>query len=106
MQDRCQITFRRAILRLVSEEATNSVFLEVLPENADQWITCFESNRTALDYTIYSYFTTGGSEARRKAHYIHSIKFYDNEPDEVETDGDEFGGKTQSNEQNTVNNQE
>ena len=33
----------------------------------------------ALDYTVHTYIATGGSEPRRKSHYIHSIKFYDNE---------------------------
>ena len=55
-----------------------------MPEQSDDWIPCFESNRTAIDYLTYSYITTGGTQARRKAHYIHSIKFYDNEPEEID----------------------
>ena len=53
--------------------------LEVKPEGSDTWIPCFDSKRMSLDYTVHTYISTGGVEARRKGHYIHSIKFYDNE---------------------------
>ena len=46
---------------------------------SDDWITCIEYKEMALDYTVHTYIATGGSEPRRKSHYIHSIKFYDNE---------------------------
>ena len=85
MHTRCQVSFNRAILRLFSEEKTSRFLLEVLPEGAEEWVPCFETNSTAINYKVYSYITTGGVEAHRKAHYIHSVKMYDNEPDEVET---------------------
>ena len=53
--------------------------LEVKPESSSDWITCFDTKRMSLDYTVHTYISTGGVEPRRKGHYIHSIKFYDNE---------------------------
>ena len=42
------------------------------------------------DFHTHTYITTGGNEKGRKAHYVHSVKFYDNEEDtpvEQEDDG-------------------
>ena len=53
--------------------------LEVKPEGSNRWIPCINTKRMSLDYTVHTYISTGGVEARRKSHYIHSLKFYDNE---------------------------
>ena len=84
MHTRCQVNFSRAIVRILSEEKTATTLLEVLPEGADEWVPCIETNSTSINHTVYSYITTGGNGGHRKAHYINSLKFYDNETDEVE----------------------
>ena len=78
--------------------------VEVLPEGALEWVPCLTTNTTALDDWVTTYITTGGPEIvklpkgvsktdfqdsdlmiiPRKTHYIHSVKFYDNEPPETE----------------------
>ena len=35
MKDRCRVGFKRGIVRIVSEEATNTTMVEVLPEGVD-----------------------------------------------------------------------
>ena len=42
----------------------------------------------ALDYDVHTYIATGGTEPKRKSHYIHSVKFYDNE-EEMEAEREE-----------------
>ena len=66
-------------MRVFSEQATHTTLLEVKPEGSNQWIPCFETKLQSLDFKVHPYITTGGREGRRKAHYVHSIKFYDNE---------------------------
>ena len=58
----------------------------MLPEGGDMWIPCFKSNFTAITEKTYSYITTAGLKPNLKPHYIHSIKFYDNELEEVSDD--------------------
>ena len=81
--DSCVVTFNRATVRIVSEESSQTLLVEVLPEGGDMWIPCFRSNSTAITEKTYSYITTAGLKPHLKPHYIHSIKFYDNEPEEV-----------------------
>ena len=35
MKDRCRVGFKRGIVRIVSEESTNTTMVEVLPEGMD-----------------------------------------------------------------------
>ena len=54
----------------------------------NEWIPCIETNAMALDHNVHTYVSSGGHEQRRKSHYIHSIKFYDNE-DEMAAEKEE-----------------
>ena len=42
------------------------------------WTKCFEYPRS-IDYQVHTYISSGGANARRRAVFINSIKFYDNE---------------------------
>ena len=78
--------FNRATVRIVSEEISDTVLVEVLPHGDDDWIPCIRANYTAIVEKTYSYIATVSMDDHInhiKAHYIHSIKFYDNEPEEV-----------------------
>ena len=77
------MNFNRATVRIVSEEISETVLVEVLPYGGDDWIPCIRANYTAIVEKTYSYIATGSISPHIKAHYIHSIKFYDNEPEEV-----------------------
>ena len=79
MKDRCRVGFRRAIVRVFSEEATNTTLVEVKPEGVDQWVSCIDSKSGSINHNVHTFIASGGVEPRRKAHIIHSIKFYDNE---------------------------
>lgn len=84
MLQSCEVYFDRATIRIMSEQATTTIMLEVLPYHTFNWIPCFEFNRAAVDYANFFYLTTAPQKKteQRKAHYIHSIHFYDNEPDD------------------------
>ena len=77
------MSFNRATVRIVSEEVSETVLVEVLPHDGDDWIPCIRANYTAIVEKTFSYIATGSILPYIKAHYIHSIKFYDNEPEEV-----------------------
>ena len=79
LKDRCRVGFKRAILRVFSEESTNTTMIEVKPEGQDQWISCISTGVGSLNFNVHTYIASGGTEPRRKAHFIHSVKFYDNE---------------------------
>ena len=83
-EDSCIVSFNRATVRIVSEASSDTVLVEILPENKDDWIPCIRANSTAIEKETHSYIATSVAQPHMIAHYIHSIKFYDNEPEEVE----------------------
>ena len=52
--------------------------IEVKRHGQDSWDQCIVHRGGSLDYNIHTYIATGDTNQRR-GHFIHSIKFYDNE---------------------------
>ena len=72
------MNFKRAIFRIESDNSRNTTTLEVKPEGASEWKTCFEYPQS-IDYTVHTYLSSGGAIKKRRAVFVNSVKFYDNE---------------------------
>jgi len=76
--------FRSAIYRIESDGEKDTTLLEVKREGDAEWKTCFVFPRS-INYNAHTYIAASGQERRRRAVYIDSIMFYDNE---VEIEGE------------------
>ena len=57
-EDSCVVNFNRATVRIVSEEISDTVIVEVLPYGAEDWIPCIRANYTAIVEKTFSYIAT------------------------------------------------
>lgn len=79
----CHLDFKKAILRIDSDDARNSTILEVKRDDEIDWDFCLEYPKP-IDYVVHTYFSSGGIHKDRRAIYLNSIKFYDNEEEVYE----------------------
>ena len=52
--------------------------LELKRDGNDDWTHCFTYPK-AIDFPVHTFFSSGGNQRNRRAVYINSVKFYDNE---------------------------
>ena len=75
--------FKNAIYRIESDNEKNTTLLEIKRDGMPDWEKCFEFKR-AMEFTVHAYMAAGAKERKnRRAVFINSIKFYDNE-DQIE----------------------
>ena len=83
----CHLDFKRAIFRFESDLTGQWTILEVkrLDIEDQKWTFCLEYKKV-IDYNSRTIISSGGggrergrNEKKRRAVFIHSIKFYDNE---------------------------
>ena len=76
----CRLDFKRAIFRIESTNESGLTKVELKKDNDAEWTHCLTYPKP-IDSTIHTYFASGSeeSEQKRRAVYLHSIKFYDNE---------------------------
>ena len=70
--------FDRAIIRVFSEQSTDTTMIEVKRHGIDKWEPCITYKEKSLDKSYHTYIATGDTNKRR-THFVHSVKFYDNE---------------------------
>lgn len=79
----CHLDFKKAILRIDSDNARNSTILEVKRDDEESWTFCLEYPKP-IDFSVHTYISSGGMHNDRRAVVINSIKFYDNEEEVYE----------------------
>ena len=84
----CHLDFKKAILRIDSDNDRNSTIVEVKRDGEEGWTSCLEYEKP-IDYTVHTYFSSGGVHKDRRAIYINSIKFYDNEEEVYEGEAED-----------------
>lgn len=72
------MNFNRAIFRIESDEERETTLLEVKRDNESGWTKCLEYDKE-IGYQVRTYISSGGMNPKRRAVFINSIKFYDNE---------------------------
>jgi len=76
----CNIDFKRAIFRIESDSDKKTTILEVKVDGQPEWTHCFTYPQD-IAYSVHTYISSGSPdmERKRRAVFINSIKFYDNE---------------------------
>ena len=74
--------FKRAIFRIESDDARNTTVLELKRDGEASWTPCLVFPK-AIDFPVHAYISAGGQIKKRRAVFIHSLKFYDNEAEIV-----------------------
>ena len=52
--------------------------LEIKKDGETGWTKCLEYPKP-VDYVAHTYIASGGQDKKRRAVYLNSVKFYDNE---------------------------
>ena len=65
-------------------------------DNEVGWTSCLEYQKP-IDYTVHSYFSSGGIHKDRRAITLNSIKFYDNEEEVYEGEAEDQKARLDTN---------
>lgn len=74
----CTMRFKRALFRFDSDNERGSTILEVKSSESDTYIKCFEYTKAISD-PVHTYISSGSTNPERRAVFVHSVKFWDNE---------------------------